>query len=300
MNDRNRGDDMPSDEPAARFVGPPGPCDCHLHVFGDPARYPYSAARRNAPPALRLDAFLGQYLTTARRLGIERMVFVQPSTYGRDNACLLDAMHSLGPAVRGIVDIDERIPDAELQRMHAAGVRGVRINAGPPNRPPDPALMDAVLPHLRRMDALCAELGWQLDLLGPFWLYEAMHDELAGLRCKFTVAHFGMWRGQAAVESAGFRRFLELLRSGERRCWVKLTAPYRIGTPPACDEALPVARALIAAAPDRIVWGSDYPFLLHADNVRFDALFDLVPSWIPNAHARQTILVDNPKTLFDF
>ena len=291
---------MPSEADRTSFKGPPGTCDCHMHVFGDPVRYPYSAARRNSPPADALEKFLDDYLSLARSLGIERMVFVQPSTYGRDNACMIDAMQALGANVRGIVDIDGNAPESELARLHQVGVRGVRINAGPPNRPADPALMAKVVPQMTRMDAVCAEIGWQLDLLGPYWLYEEMLDTLKGLKSNFTVAHFGMWRGQSGAESPGFRRFLDFLNEGERKCWVKLTAPYRIGSPPLYEDAVPIARALIGAAPDRVIWGSDYPFLSHADRVNAVGLFNLIPAWAPDAAARRRLLVDNPQQLFGF
>lgn len=291
---------MPPAADQISFQGPPGTCDCHMHVFGDPLRYPYSAARRNSPPADPLEKFLDDYLSLARSLGIERMVFVQPSTYGRDNSCMVDAMQALGSNVRGIVDIDESATEAELARLHSAGVRGVRINAGPPNRPADPALMAKVVPQLMRMDAVCAEIGWQLDLLGPYWLYEEMHETLRALKSNFTIAHFGMWRGQSGADTPGFKRFLEFLNQGARRCWVKLTAPYRIGSPPLYADAVPIARALIEAAPDRVIWGSDYPFLSHADRVNAVGLFNLIPTWALDAAARRQLLVDNPKNLFGF
>jgi len=276
------------------FKAPPGTCDCHFHVFGDPARYPLSAERRNTPPP---GCALDDYRAIAKGLGIERMVFVQPSTYGRDNACLVDAMKAVAPNGRGIVDIDENAPDAEIQLLHDAGARGVRINAGRPNLAPTPGLLDKILPRIRRLDARCAEIGWQLDFLGPSWLYEQMFDAMKGLRCRFTIAHMAMF-GSAA--SPGFGRLLELLRYGERRCWVKLTAPYRISSPPLFAEAAPVARALIEAAPDRVIWGSDYPFLSHDHLVDLPQLIGLVPQWAPDEAARRKILVDNPRQLFGF
>lgn len=139
-----------------------------MHVFGDPVRYPYSAARRNSPPADPLEKFLDDHRSLARSLGIERMVFVQPSTYGRDNACMVDAMKALGPRVRGIVDIDKSTSEAELDRLHQAGVRGVRINAGPPNRPVDSTLISKVVPQMTRMDAMCAEIGNRVSAVGLF------------------------------------------------------------------------------------------------------------------------------------
>jgi 2-pyrone-4,6-dicarboxylate lactonase len=291
---------MASEEKAMSYRGPPGSCDCHMHVFGDPVRYPYSADRRNSPPADPLEKFLDDYLALARRLGIERMVFVQPSTYGRDNSCMVDAMKQLGSNVRGIVDIDASTSETELDRLHEAGVRGVRINAGPPNRPVDSTLIPKVLPRLARMDSVCAEIGWQLDLLGPCWLYEEMHDTLKTLKSSFTVAHFGMFRGQNGADSPEFKRFLGLLQQGERRCWVKLTAPYRIASPPLYEDAVPIARALIERAPDRVIWGSDYPFLSHADRVNAVGLFNLIPAWAPDESLRRQLLVDNPRKLFGF
>ena len=109
------------------FKAPPLSCDCHFHVFGAAERYPYGADLRYAPPSAPLE----EYLTLSGRLGLERMVFVQPSAYGRDNTCMLDAMRAVGGRARGIVDIDENTPDAEVARLHAARVRGVRINVSP-------------------------------------------------------------------------------------------------------------------------------------------------------------------------
>lgn len=109
-----------------------------------------------------------------------------------------------------------------------------------------------------------------------------------------------MFRSQSGAASAGFKRFLELLRHGERRCWGKLTAPYRIGSPPFYENAVPIARALIEAAPDRVIWGSDYPFLSHGDRVSAVALFNLIPTWAPDESVRKQILVDNPQELFGF
>jgi len=283
--------------PEMSFKAPPGTCDCHFHVFGDPLRYPLSADRRNTPPP---DSTLDDYLSLARRLGIERMVFVQPSTYGRDNSCLVDAIKAVAPNGRGIVDIDELAPDAELQRLHDAGARGVRVNAGRPNLGPTPGLLAGILPRIQRLDARCAELGWQLDFLGPSWLYEEMIEMMKGLKCHFTIAHMAMFSGTSGAASPGFQRLLGLLRHGDRRCWVKLSAPYRIAEPPAYEDAAPIARALIEAASDRVIWGSDYPFLSHSDRVEAVQLFNLIPQWMPEESVRRQVLVDNPRRLFGF
>src|SRR3990172_9956542 len=138
------------------FKAPPLSCDSHFHVFGPAERYPYGTDIRYQPPL----APLGEYLKLARHLGVERHVFVQPSAYGRDNACMLDAMRELGPEkCRGIVDIDENAPDAEIERLNRAGVRGVRINVNP-IKPPEPGFSQTMLARLRRLEARRAAARW--------------------------------------------------------------------------------------------------------------------------------------------
>ena len=291
---------MSVDERAPDFKAPPLSCDCHLHVFGDPAKYPYSADRRNSPPAVPLAQFLAEYQDFARRCGLERMVFTQPSTYGRDNTCMVDAIRIIGKNARGIVDIDENSPDAEFARLNAAGVCGVRINLGPPNRPREAGLIEKHLARIQRLDARCAEIGWQLDILSPSWLIVDMLDIYKTFKSNFTLAHFGMFLARDGAEQLGLLKFIDFLRHGDGRCWVKLTAPYRMATAPGFADSTVIARALIAAAPDRIIWGTDYPYLSNADRVNSIDLFNLVAQWMPDAATRQKILVDNPARLFGF
>src|SRR6185503_7520224 len=144
------------------------------------------------------------------------------------------------------------------------------------NLEPTPGLVEKILPRVKRLDARCAEVGWQLDFLGPSWMYEALFETLRGLKCSYTIAHMAMFGGVRGAASPGFRRLLELLRHGERRCWVKLTAPYRVSSPPLFPDAAPVARGLIEAVPDRVIWGSDHPFLSHNEHVNLPQLLDLV------------------------
>ena len=242
---------------------------------------------------------LDDYLGLARRLGIERFVFVQPSAYGRDNACLLDAMREVGASCRGIVDVDENVPDTELARLHALGVRGVRINVSPV-KPPEAGFAAKLRPRIARLDARCAALGWQLDFLLPGWLTGELMGTLRKLRVQFTLAHIGMFLARDGVGQPGFQALLDLLRHGEGRCWVKLTGVYRMSTAPGFADAAPMARALIEAAPDRIVWGSDYPHLSFADQVGSVELFNLLGDWAPDESTRRKILVENPQRLFGF
>jgi 2-pyrone-4,6-dicarboxylate lactonase len=278
------------------FTSPPGGCDAHFHVFGPPQRYPHGSELRYAPPL----APLRDYLKLSERLGLSRHVFVQPSAYGRDNRCMLDAMRELGrERCRGIVDVDEDAPDAELERLAAAGVRGVRINLSPV-KPFESGFAPKLMPRIAKLAARCAEIGWQLDFLTPGWLTEELMPTLKRLRCDFTLAHLGMFQAKGGPDQPGFRQLLELLRWGERRCWVKLTGAYRVSAAAGFADVLPMARALIESAPDRIVWGSDYPHLSFADKVGSVELWNLLGRWAPDESTRRRILVDNPRRLFGF
>jgi 2-pyrone-4,6-dicarboxylate lactonase len=282
-------------EGAPDFRAPPDSCDAHFHVFGPGERYPYSADLRYKPPLAPLE----DYLQLARHLGIERYVFVQPSAYGRNNACLLDALRTVGAKGRGIVDIDENIPDAELDRLNSLGVRGVRVNVNP-IKPPEPGFSETMRARIERLDQRCSEIGWMLDFLAPGWLTQELLPILNRLKVTFTVAHMGMFLARDGVKQPGFQRFIDFLRNGPGRCWVKLTGVYRMSVTPGFTDADPMARALIEAVPDRLIWGSDYPHLSFADKVGSVGLFNLLGRWAPDEAPRRKILVDNPARLFRF
>lgn len=284
-------------EGAAQWRAPALACDAHFHVFGEPARYPYGDAElRYAPPVAPFE----DYLKTVEPLGIERFVLVQPSAYGRDNRCMLDTLALIGTGVgRGIVDIDEDAPDHELERLHASGVRGVRVNVRP-IMPPQAGFAETLLPRIRRLDARCKEIGWQLDFLTPGWLVQELMPTLKQLRSPFVLAHMGIFAAAEGPGQPGFRQLLDLLRHGEGRCWIKLTGVYRMSSAPAFADAAPMAEALIEAAPQRMIWGSDYPHLSFAHKVGTVELFDLLGGWAPTAELREKIMVDNPAELFGF
>ena len=287
---------MTAHEGQPDFRSPPGGCDAHFHVFGPAQRYPYGSDLRYTPPL----APLADYLKLAGRLGVSRYVFVQPSAYGRDNRCMLDAMREVGARhCRGIVDVDENAPDAELQRLNALGVRGVRINLSPV-KPFESGFAPKLMPRIARLAARCAELAWQLDFLTPGWLTAELMPTLKKLKLDFTLAHFGLFQAKEGVEQPGFRQLLELLRAGDRRCWVKLTGAYRMSSAAGFADVAPMARALVEAAPDRLIWGSDYPHLSFADKVGSVELWNLLAVWAPDETTRRQILVDNPQKLFGF
>jgi 2-pyrone-4,6-dicarboxylate lactonase len=285
-------------EHAPRFRAPPLSCDAHFHVFGPAKRYPVGGVNeklRYAPPL----APLADYQALAGTMGFARFVFVQPSAYGRDNACMLDAMREVGfAACRGIVDVDENAPDALLAEMDKLGVRGVRINVSPV-KPLEPGFSATMRPRVARLDARCQELGWHLDFLGPGWLTEELMPIFSQMRCSFSIAHMGMFRAEAGPQQPGFVKLLDMLRHGDGRAWVKLTGTYRMATAPDFADAAPMARALIEAAPDRLIWGSDYPHLSFADQVGSVQLFNLLADWADEA-TRRKILVENPAALFGF
>ncbi len=282
---------------APSFRAPAGACDAHFHVFGPAEHYPYGGELRYAPPFAPLD----DYMALARHLGLTRFVFVQPSAYGTDNRCLLDAMRQVGTArCRGIVDLDEvRTDRATLAQWHGLGVRGIRVNISPV-REPEAGLAAALRPRIRRLAALAAGLGWHLDFLLPGWLVRELLPELAALEIDFTLAHLGLFPAREGVDQPGFRELLALLGAGRRHGFVKLTGIYRISAAADFSDVAPLARALIAAAPDRVIWGSDFPHLSFADKVASVALFNLLGVWAPEPGLREQILVENPAALFGF
>jgi 2-pyrone-4,6-dicarboxylate lactonase len=289
---------MTHNEPPPTRRAPPLACDAHFHVFGPVARYPVGGVNeklRYTPPL----APLTDYLALAKHLGIERFVFVQPSAYGRNNACMLDAMREVGIArCRGIVDVDENAPDALLAELNALGVRGVRINVSPV-KPPEPGFSETMRGRIERLDVRCHELGWHLDFLAPGWLTEELLPVFVKMKCAFSLAHMGMFRAEAGPSQPGFAKLLDVLRHGDGRAWVKLTGTYRMATPPDYADAAPMVRALIEAAPDRLIWGSDYPHLSFADKVGSVQLFNLLADWADEAERRR-ILIANPAALFGF
>jgi 2-pyrone-4,6-dicarboxylate lactonase len=266
-------------------------CDSHFHVFGPPERYPYAGDLRYKPPLAPLHV----YLEEARKFNIERYVLVQPSAYGRDNACMLDAMREVGPQrCRGIVDIDENATDAALERLNAAGVRGVRVNVNP-IKPLEAGFSKSLFPRIARLDARCSELGWMLDFLVPGWLTRELLPTMRRLKSRFSIAHMGMFLASEGVPQDFVRFFKE-----SEKCWVKLTGVSRMSSAPGFADAAPVAQALIAAAPARVIWGSDYPHLSFADKVHTEALFALLAAWAPDEAVRRMILSDNPARCFGF
>ena len=290
-------DCAPPDRALRAPESPMGPlsCDTHAHICGPESRYAYAEERVYTPP----DALLPDYLSLLETLGVERAVLVQPSVYGTDNTVMLSAMremNSAGLQCRGVAVVDEAVTDAELSTMHEAGVRGLRFNlvdvADPGKGPP--------LAAIARLGERIAGRGWHTELLIHVDDYADFEAGFAGFPTEIVVGHMGYLRLGRDTSCDGFAGMLRLAASG--RCWVKLTAPYRIsaGDLP-YKEAGDFARAVVEAAPGRVVWGTDWPHVRVVKPMPNDAdLCNLFFQWIPDREARRRILVDNPAALYGF
>lgn len=271
-----------------RFRAPPGATDCHFHVFGPAERYPYQSARKYTPP----DASPAAFRHLADVLGIERAVVVQASVYGSDNRRLLDALPQIGLPARAVVVVPPTVTDAALDAMHAAGARGVRIIATHPGGlAPD---------GLGAFGARLAARGWHLQLmLSPAQLL-TLEAELAALPCPFVIDHFAGIPAAGGTAQPAFQALLRLMRTG--RSWAKLSAAYHCSTAaPPYGDLVPFARALVAAAPERLVWGSDWPHVyFEGEMPNTTVLFDRLLDWLPDPALRRQVLADNPARLYDF
>jgi predicted TIM-barrel fold metal-dependent hydrolase len=271
-----------------RFQAPAGATDCHLHIFGPPARYPYVPERKYTPP----DATPAAYRHLADTLGITRVVVVQASVYGFDNTRLLDALPEIGLAARAVVVVPAAVTDAELDRMHEAGVRGVRIIATHGGGP--------LLDDLETLAARIAARGWHVQfMLSPEQLL-ALEPRLAALPCPFVIDHFAGIPAASGITQPAFQALLRLMRTAHG--WAKLSAAYHGSSePPPYADLAPFAAALIATAPDRLVWGSDWPHVyFDGEMPNTTMLFDRLADWMPDPALRNRVLSDNPARLYGF
>lgn len=285
------------------FALPPGACDCHVHVFGPVDRFPYWSARVYTPGAASVEDLIALH----DHLGIQRVVIVQPSPYGTDNAVTLDALRRLGDRARGVAVIDPEISDAKLDAMDDAGVRGVRVNLAT-NGIDDP---EAAWSLLSATAARVAPLGWHVQCFASLPLLSQLHDRLAKLPTTLVLDHFAGARAALGPNQKGLAAVLDLLRRD--RTYIKISGGYRSSTLPNWDDAGEIARALIAARSDRVVWGTDWP---HPGGRRYEgeAIYQIEPfikiddgaalrrlrDWAGDVLRLRRILVDNPARLYGF
>ncbi len=288
-----------------QFQVPAGACDCHVHTF-DPRHFPYAATRPYTPEPVSVDELRALH----RALKIDRVVVVQTTVYGVDNAGMLDAMKQLGPRSRGIALNDEKTPASALADMDKAGVRGIRLNLETAGQT-DPAL------GRRRFQAAVDRVKdgkwggkWHIQIYTRLSVIEGMKDLLAASPVPVVFDHFGGVEAALGTSQPGFDTFLGLLRAG--KIYVKISAPYRSSKLADYSDVAPVAKAFISANPRRILWGSDWPHpgtpvlgrplseitpFFRIDDGR---VLNLLPTWAPDAGLRKTILVENPAELYGF
>ncbi len=272
---------------------PPLACDCHAHICGPSVTYPYYAKRVYTPP----DALLPDYQSMLTTLGIERAVLVQPSVYGTDNTALLDALASAGPRYRGVAVVGDAVEEAELERMHRLGVRGVRCNVvDVPQEDKGRLPLDWLVRLARRIE----RFGWHLELLAHVDDFPDFDHAFADFTVPVVVGHLGYMKTDRGLEAPGYQALIRSMRSG--RCWAKLTGPYRIsGEPFPHPDVIPFVRARTDAAPDRVVWGTDWPHVMVKGRMPNDGdLCDLLSDWLPTPALRERVLVENPARLYGF
>ena len=276
----------PADLPRKpRFVAPAGACDAHCHVFGPQHRFPYAPGQGYYPPPSTRETLLALHAT----LGLSRGVIVQGAEYGFDNSIVLDAIAAAPERYRGIAVMDPQASDAELERLHRGGVRGVRLSLlhGASG---DPAAWQRLAQRVR-------PLGWHLELhLQPADIIR-LSAAIAALPVAVVIDHIARVPAAAGLAQPAFQALLEVVRRDNG--WVKISGLERITAPP-YEAVIPLARALLAAAPARVVWGSDFPHPKLDYRPDDAALLDLIPLFAPDAADRQRLLVDNPARLYDF
>lgn len=272
---------------APRLAAPAGACDTHMHIY-DPLYRALPGTNFPAQPAT-----LAHYLELRQRLGLTRAVVVQPTAYGSDNRCTLAAMTALGDSARGVAIVETGAPDAEIARLTALGMRGIRYHmlAGG----------GVTWDSMAQMAARVAPHGWhvQVQAEGSDW---ARHEALlAGLPCAVVIDHIGRFRAPVAADDPNWRALRRLVDGG--RCWVKLSAPYHgsASAAPRYDDIGELARMLLRAAPERMLWATNWPHpSLQSGFPDEAALLDLLADWAPNEAARRMTLVDNPARLYGF
>jgi predicted TIM-barrel fold metal-dependent hydrolase len=289
---------------AVNFDVPADACDCHTHIHGDPEKFPFFAGRVYTPET----ALPEEMAALHRALHMKRVVIVTPSVYGTDNSATLYGMKARGADARGVAVIDDKTPDTDLDTMGKAGVRGIRLNlaTGGTN---DPGVarkrFEAAIPRM-------ASRNWHVQIYTNLAVISAIKDQVLASPVPVVFDHFGGAQAALGPSQPGFADLLELVRSG--KAYVKISGAYRASTQaPDYPDVVPLAKALIAANAERLVWGTDWPHpnsttppggkvsdvtpLFQIDDGR---LLNQLPVWTPDAATRKAILVDNPARLYQF
>jgi predicted TIM-barrel fold metal-dependent hydrolase len=286
------------------FDAPAGACDCHTHIHGDPEKFPFFSGRVYTPEQASPEEMSALH----KALHIERVVIVTPSVYGTDNSATLFGMKARGATARGVAVIDDKTPEADLDAMHQAGIRGIRLNlaTGGVNDP------GVGRPRFQAAIERVKNRNWHVQLFTSLSMISAIKDLVAVSPVPVVFDHFGGAQAALGTDQPGFSDLLDLIKSGKAH--VKISGAYRASKlAPDFSDVVPLAQALIAANSDRIVWGTDWPHpdsstqpgrkptdlapLYQIDDGR---LLNQLPVWAPDAAIRKKILVDNPARLYGF
>ena len=271
-----------------RLAVPGLACDCHSHIFGPAAQYPYTSNRSFTPP----DALIPEYLAMLNTLGVERTVVVQASVYGSDNRRTASAVKELGlHRARGIAMVDQDVSNETLRALDACGIRGTRfittVKGGPS------------LDNLPGVAGKIAEFGWHIEMYVPRHLWQDLFPVLKTLPVPVVFDHMGGLSADTTNEDPDLKGILALLESG--KCWVKLCGYRASLTGHPYVDVTPLARRFVTTAPERCVWGTDWPHTTLTGYMPDDGdLMDLLLDWAPDEATRKKILVDNPAVLYGF
>ena len=286
------------------FTVPAGACDCHTHIHGDPSTFPLFAGRVYTPEV----ALPEQMAALHKALRIQRVVIVTPSIYGADNSATLSGIKARGNDARGVAVIDDKTPESELDKLGRAGFCGIRLNLA------TAGISDPVVGRARLAAALVrvTRRQWHIQINTNLAMISAIKDLVATSPVPIVFDHFGGARAELGVQQPGFADLIDLVDSG--KAYIKVSAAYRSSSAaPDFPDIVPLAKALIAANPQRVLWGTDWPHpnpvpppggkvtditpLLQVDDGR---LLNLLPTWAPDPATRKMILVDNPARLYGF
>ena len=296
--------DFPSDNTSVNFRVPTGACDCHVHVFGDTSRFPFAADRPYTPTP----APVAQLRRLLAKLHMDRVVIVTPAVYGTNNDCTLDAIRRIGSKARGIALIAQETTDSNLDRLQRSGIRGIRLNFETFGVSDPKVAVD----RFQNASKRAAGHGWHVQVNTRLSIVEALEEHVLSGPATVVFDHFAQAKAALGINQAGFAALVRLLKSG--RAYVKISAAYRISTqPPDYTDVVPLAQALIAANPKRVLWGSDWP---HPDAaprpgrspseprpplpVDDGRVLNQLVAWAPESAIRRMILVDNPARLYEF
>ena len=276
-------------------------CDCHVHVIGDSARYPMAAGRPYTPPAAEISD-LRRHMD---RHALGRAVVIQPSVYGTDNQCLIDTLKAMPGGLRGVAVLDADVRDAELDRLTAAGVTGIRINLESTGGK-DPRQALRILEH---WSGKLTGSGWHIQLYAHHEIVEQVLQRLPPLSLPLVIDHFAMLSPQTQPDILKKSRLYAMLTEGV--LYIKLSASYRIGAPGQVREVAALAHTLLQANPERMLWASDWPHTNREPGKAPEdisqyraidprALMQEQLSWLFTDALRRKVLVDNPAQLYRF